>query len=172
MTVGRLVQSVQRLDGPGIESRWGRDFPHLSRSALGPTNILYTGCRVFPVGKDRQGRDADPSLPSSAVVMKEYSYTSTPPMGRTACAEPQCLYKGALYFFLYMTHGNENISGPKYNPISRMINEQRAEESMWKEAVVPQYKARFLRISTRSMSIVCSPVVIRTSHSSNIDHKS
>jgi hypothetical protein len=25
------------LDGPGIESREGRDFPHLSRPALGPT---------------------------------------------------------------------------------------------------------------------------------------
>jgi hypothetical protein len=25
------------LEGPGIESRWGRDFPHLSRPALGPT---------------------------------------------------------------------------------------------------------------------------------------
>ena len=25
------------LDGPGIESRLGRDFPHLSRPALGPT---------------------------------------------------------------------------------------------------------------------------------------
>ena len=25
------------LDGPGIESRWGRDCPHLSRPALGPT---------------------------------------------------------------------------------------------------------------------------------------
>jgi len=25
------------LDGLGIESQWGRDFPHLSRSALGPT---------------------------------------------------------------------------------------------------------------------------------------
>ena len=25
------------LDGPGIESRWGRDFPHQSRPALGPT---------------------------------------------------------------------------------------------------------------------------------------
>jgi hypothetical protein len=24
------------LDGPGIESRWGRDFPHLSIPALGP----------------------------------------------------------------------------------------------------------------------------------------
>ena len=26
-----------RLDCPGIESRWGRDFPHLSRPALGLT---------------------------------------------------------------------------------------------------------------------------------------
>jgi len=25
------------LDGRGIESRWGRDFPHLSRPVLGPT---------------------------------------------------------------------------------------------------------------------------------------
>jgi len=32
------------------------------------------------------------------LVMKEYSYTSTPPMGRTACTEPQCLYEGDLTF--------------------------------------------------------------------------
>jgi hypothetical protein len=25
------------LDDPGIESRWGRDFPHLSTPVLGPT---------------------------------------------------------------------------------------------------------------------------------------
>jgi len=25
------------LDGPGIESRWSGDLPHLSRPALGPT---------------------------------------------------------------------------------------------------------------------------------------
>jgi len=25
------------LDGPGIESRWGRDFPYISRPALEPT---------------------------------------------------------------------------------------------------------------------------------------
>ena len=25
------------MNGPGIESRWGRDFPHLSRPALEPT---------------------------------------------------------------------------------------------------------------------------------------
>jgi len=49
----------------------------------------------------RPGRDPDPSPPSSAVVKKEYSYTSTSPMGRTACTEPQCLYKGALYLTKY-----------------------------------------------------------------------
>jgi hypothetical protein len=27
------------LDGPGIESWWGRDFPHLSRPDLGPTQL-------------------------------------------------------------------------------------------------------------------------------------
>jgi len=59
------------LDGPGIESRWRRDFPHLSRPALGPTLPQYNGYRVFPGGKVPPGRDADPSPPSSDVVKKE-----------------------------------------------------------------------------------------------------
>jgi hypothetical protein len=28
-------------------------------------------------------------------------------MGRTACTEPQCMYKGALYFYIYFTHSND-----------------------------------------------------------------
>jgi len=31
------IATGYELDGPGIESRWSRDFPHLSRPALGPT---------------------------------------------------------------------------------------------------------------------------------------
>jgi len=31
------------------------------------------------------------------MVKRDYSYTSTPPMGPTACTEPQCLYKDAPY---------------------------------------------------------------------------
>jgi hypothetical protein len=31
------IATDYRLDRPGIESRWGRDFPHLPRPALGPT---------------------------------------------------------------------------------------------------------------------------------------
>ena len=44
----------------------------------GPTSLMYSGYRVFPGGKERPRRDADPSPPSSAVVKKEYSYTSIP----------------------------------------------------------------------------------------------
>ena len=33
----------------------------------------------------------------TACTELQYSYTSTPPIGCTACTEPQCLYKGALY---------------------------------------------------------------------------
>jgi len=88
------------LDGPGIESRWGGEiFRTCPDRPCGPPSLLYNGYRVFPGGKERPGREADPSPPSSTVVMKEYSYTSTPPMGRTACTEPQCLCKGALYLF-------------------------------------------------------------------------
>ena len=35
------------------------------------------------------------------MVKKEYSYTSTYPVSRTACTEPQCLYDDALYITLY-----------------------------------------------------------------------
>jgi hypothetical protein len=31
------IGTAYGLDGPGIESRWGRDFPHQSRPALRPT---------------------------------------------------------------------------------------------------------------------------------------
>jgi len=65
------IETGYRLDGPGIESRWGRDFPLLSRPALGPTQPPVQWVPVFPGGKKRPRRDANPSSPSSAVVKKE-----------------------------------------------------------------------------------------------------
>ena len=31
------ITTLYGLEGPGVQSRWVRDFPHLSRPALGPT---------------------------------------------------------------------------------------------------------------------------------------
>ena len=36
----------------------------------GPPSLPYNAYRVFPRGKEWPGRDADPSPPSSAMVMK------------------------------------------------------------------------------------------------------
>ena len=58
------------LDGPGIKSLWGRVFPHLSRPALGPTQLPVKWVPDLSRGKERPGRDADPSPYSSAVVKK------------------------------------------------------------------------------------------------------
>jgi len=77
------------LDGPGIESRWGEIFRTCPDRPWGPPNLLYNGYRVFPgVGGKAAGVWRWPLTPSSAIVKKEQSYTSTPPMGRTPCTEP------------------------------------------------------------------------------------
>jgi hypothetical protein len=59
------------LDDPWIESRWGEISRTCPDRPYGPPSLLYNGHRIFPGGKERPGRDADPSPPSSAVVMKE-----------------------------------------------------------------------------------------------------
>ena len=53
------------LDGLGIEI-----FRTCPDRLWGPPSLLYNGYRVCPGGKERQGRDADLSPPSNAVVMK------------------------------------------------------------------------------------------------------
>jgi hypothetical protein len=45
----------------------GEIFCTCSDRSWSPPSLLYNGYRVFPGGKERPGRDADPSLPASAV---------------------------------------------------------------------------------------------------------
>jgi len=57
-------------DSQGMESRCGRDFPHPFRPALWPTQPPVQWVPGLSRGKERPGHDADPSPPSSSVVMK------------------------------------------------------------------------------------------------------
>ena len=57
------------------------------------------GTRSFPGVKSGRDVKLTPHPLLVQLDMKEYSYNSTPTMARTACTEPQCLYKGALYLY-------------------------------------------------------------------------
>jgi hypothetical protein len=87
------IATSYRLDGPGIEKKnpgWGEilctcpDRPWVSPS------LLYNGYRVFPGGKERPGRDADTSPPSSAVGLERVELYLYSPYG------PYGLYKASV----------------------------------------------------------------------------
>ena len=59
------------LGGPGSNPGWDEIFRTCPDRSWGPPSLLYNGYRVFPRGKERPEREADPSPPSSAVVKKE-----------------------------------------------------------------------------------------------------
>jgi hypothetical protein len=58
------------LEGPGIESRWGRDFPHPSRPALGLTQHSIQWAPDFFPGIKRQARGVDHSPQSNAEIIE------------------------------------------------------------------------------------------------------
>ena len=86
------------LDGPGIESQWGTRFSAPVQTGPGAHPVSCTmGTEYFAGVKSGRGVTLTPHPLLVPLFMKEYSYTSTPPMGRTASTDPQCLYKGALF---------------------------------------------------------------------------
>jgi hypothetical protein len=70
------------LDGPGIESRWGRDFPRPSRPALGPTQPPIKWVPGLFPGVKRPGRSVDHPRLSNAEVKERvelYFYSPSGP---------------------------------------------------------------------------------------------
>jgi hypothetical protein len=63
----------------------------------GPPSLLYNGYRVFRGIKKGRSVALTPHPLLVPLVKKD---RAIPPYGRTACTEPQCLYKGALYLYL------------------------------------------------------------------------
>ena len=65
------IATGYRLDGLGSNPSRGEIFRTCPDWSWGPPNLLYNGYQVFPGGKERPGREADPSPPSSTMVKKE-----------------------------------------------------------------------------------------------------
>ena len=90
------IATCYGLDCPGIESQWGRDFPHLSIPTLGAHPASYTvGTVSFP-GVKRPGRGVDHPPPSSAKVKERvelYHYSLFGPSWPFRCAIPVVLYR-------------------------------------------------------------------------------
>jgi hypothetical protein len=61
------------LDDPGIESRWGRDFPHLSRPALGTNCTMCAGS--YPGLKSGRGVALTLLVPRSKNRVELYLYS-------------------------------------------------------------------------------------------------
>jgi hypothetical protein len=89
------------LDGLGIESRWGARYFATVQTGHGAQPASYTmGTSSFQGVKS--GRFV--TLTSHPLLVpwsrKGKAIPLFPLFGRTACTEPQCLYKGALYLYL------------------------------------------------------------------------
>jgi len=58
------ITTAYGLDSPGIECRWGRDFPHMSRPSLRPTQPPVKWVPGLSGVTLRPRRDTNPSPPS------------------------------------------------------------------------------------------------------------
>jgi hypothetical protein len=81
LSVSVSIPTRYGLESPGIEFRWGRDFPHMSKLGLGPPSLLYNRYRLsFPEIK-RLGRGVNHPPHLAPRLKKEKSCTSAFPLG-------------------------------------------------------------------------------------------
>ena len=91
----RQVISVQDLDGPGIESRWGEICSTRPYRSWGPPSLLCCGYLVSCPGVKKPGSGVNHPSASSAEVKESVELYFTFPLG------PHCLFEDEMYIILH-----------------------------------------------------------------------
>ena len=91
------IANRYRLDGPGIESRWRARFSAPVQTDPGTHPASYTMGTESYLGRKRPGRDVYHPHHLAPRLKKEYSHTSTPPLGLRR------LFYGELYLYLVLS---------------------------------------------------------------------
>jgi len=80
-------------------------------------------------------------------------------MGRTACTEPQCLYKGALY--LYLLHNHFWHSSCTILPLNIKIKTRSVQTSASNDPAMQRHSLNYFAVNnTGSVSLVVSTVIV------------
>ena len=89
------------LDGPGIDLRWGQDFSHLFKPALGPTqSLIHWVHGLFP-GVKWPGRGVDHPITSSTEVKERVElYLNSPSVPSRKVYK----VKNVIFYFLAKTN--------------------------------------------------------------------
>jgi hypothetical protein len=101
------IATRYELDGPGIESWWGREFPHTGPGAQPVSYTMGTGS--FP-GVKRPGRGAEHPIPSNAEVegrVELYIYPPPPSLSLSGHLWP-VLRRTLPSLYLYVQYSNTN----------------------------------------------------------------
>ena len=98
-----IIKDPIRCSVRGSNPGGGEIFRTCPDRSWGPSSLLYNGYRVFPGGKERPGRNADPSPTSSAVGHERvelYLYSPCGPFGLYRASVPVQGCTLPLLFFL------------------------------------------------------------------------
>jgi len=98
------------MEGPGIESRWGRYFPHPSRLTWSTPSHLYSG-HWYTLGAGcltvvkRRGRGVEYRPHLAPRLKKEFSYTCTPSLRLRVLFCGEILYVFCSSDYVYVEVG-------------------------------------------------------------------
>jgi len=166
-----------RLGGPGIESRWGRDFPHLSRPALGPTQPTTQWVPGhFPRGKAVRAWHWSPPLSSAKIKERVelylYSLSGTlwPVLGwtlplllpsNTITDSGNCMFWTHSRWQKLQRSEEENIAGNYFKPKRAVELLNRAKEDA--NRAFSTWKGKYLfGVSLCKLYAICMVIIFHT----------